>query len=197
MTSMNTLRSTSNFEGTCGIGCWISQITMNTRLYRLTLTEEESAQWWKTYMSVKKQPTVQTRRIYRWGTMWGILQTSKTSGSGSSGGAWIAENRLNVASSTHILDSVKRSQHLLPPPSIDDLWEEEVVQIDNTAEFNGLLSITGNLLEIQEWCRKHDLTTALAFLGSTERDQHVVRSGIRKEQNGALIECWKVQELPT
>lgn len=147
---------------------------MNTRLYRLTFSEKDSELWWERYTSSRSQtPPYHKRRIYRWGTMWGILQRSNTSG--SSKDVWVAENRVPAVlspslspspslPSAHVQEVVTRSQHRLPPPHVDDIWEEEVVHIDDVAEFNGLLSVTGTSTEIQAWCKKYNLDGASAFL---------------------------------
>ncbi len=90
------------------------------------------------------------RRIYRWGSMWGSLELPK--------GTWAAEKRTALSESQQgVLESVVVQTHLLPPVHVDDMWEEEVVSLAATAEYNGLVSVFGTQTAIEAWCKHADL----------------------------------------
>jgi hypothetical protein len=76
------------------------------------------------------QPNSKTvwRRVYRWGSHWGYL----TLGATPAENVWTVEKRTFLGSHTDEkgyviqLESVKQCE-LSPPPTVDDVWEEEVV----------------------------------------------------------------------
>ena len=124
-------------------------------MFRFTFSEEISSNWWKKHTATTATPDKTSaptmRRIYRWGSMWGSLELPK-------GGAWAAEKRTALSESPQgVLESVVVQTHLLPPVHVDDMWEEEVVSLVSTAEYNGLVSVFGTQTAIEAWCKHADL----------------------------------------
>lgn len=146
--------------------------------YRLTFTESVSKQWWEQFKG-NKQPFV--RRIYRWGSYWGILDLN-TSSSVSvptnmrSLRPWVTEKRVAITeTSAYILESIESCDTKTPPSHIDDCWDEECVNIENIAEYSGLLSVSGLWHDISNWCLKHNvhIPTELPTTPTLESNFHV------------------------
>lgn len=98
-----------------------------------------------------------TRRVYRWGNHTGWLnKTTKD---------WIAETRTDLFQhSTLKIESYVRSDRVAPPATVDDAWEETVV------DQKGVQCIEGTLLQLRTSDRsKQSVETVLA---------HAIRLGL-------------------
>ena len=96
-----------------------------------------------------------TQRIYRWGNSWGYLRQNR-----SWDEAWVAEQRSFITSVTteNITFLLEASTPITvqPPLTVDDMWDEEVVQ-DKNLTCNSLLSIKGSKQELIQMCKKHNI----------------------------------------
>jgi hypothetical protein len=91
-------------------------------------------------------PTI--RRTYRWGTMWGILES----------GTWKAEERKQIQTDPYILEEIIPFPNIhAPPPLVDDVWEEEIRRMGDI-EYNGAfvsVCLPGGILK--KWCSQQSL----------------------------------------
>ena len=98
------------------------------------------------------------RRIYRWEDKWGIL----------TGDAWNAEIREAVVfeGEKYLLETIHPQPIHAPPPSVDDIWEEEV-HILPYGTCGNVLTIRGTLSEIKHICSSNKIaipSTILAYI---------------------------------
>jgi hypothetical protein len=114
-------------------------------MFRLTLSNKQSDVW------VQKHPDIllskpQKCRIYRWGTMWGILDQG-----------WSVEQRilLDYPDEVGLLEYVVSCTADVPY-QVDDVWEETYFAEDSV-RMNGLVSVCLNASDLQKWCRDHDM----------------------------------------
>jgi hypothetical protein len=125
-------------------------------MYRLTV----SGPFVNTFHAKHSGKPRTTLRVYKWGDATGQFAV----GAPKWDSAWIAETRTPVAhGSTAILESVTPLACDAPPPTVDDLWEEEVVLAGPVIAGN-TLSIAGNETTLQEFVRNAgiSLPTAVA-----------------------------------
>ncbi len=111
-------------------------------MYRLTLFQIPK----NCLPSQLPEPTI--RRTYRWGTMWGIFQN----------GQWTVEKRKQIQMDSYLLEEVTQcSQVQAPPPVVDDVWDEEIVSV-NEMEYNGAtISVILPSIILKKWCSKYAL----------------------------------------
>jgi hypothetical protein len=107
-------------------------------LYRITLA------------SPRKPGTPVKRRVYRWGDMWGFL----------TGSEWVVERRTPVKGSEY-LEVVERCSIHAPPPQVDDVWDEEVILMEDGSEWNGLWSLCDDANTVSKWCSRHSIACSL------------------------------------
>ena len=120
-------------------------------MYRLTISGKPAEAFLMHTQHIK--PT--TQRIYRWGNSWGYLRQNR-----SWDEAWVAEQRSFITSVTteNITFLLEASTPITvqPPLTVDDMWDEEVVQ-DKNLTCNSLLSIKGSKQELIQMCKKHNI----------------------------------------
>ncbi len=94
-----------------------------------------------------EMPESQQRRIYRWGSHYGILSDK-----------WICETR-KIASECdeYIVYTCQPDLCDLLPMEMDDIWDEEYVSVGKHIEYNGLLSIRGDTSAILETAKLQQL----------------------------------------
>ena len=110
-------------------------------MYRLTLADNGSKHL------PTQLPVPSVRRVYRWGNLWGTLQN----------GEWSVEERKQVQVEPYILEEVTRLPLHAPPPTIDDVWDEECIRVGDM-EWNGsLLSVCLPGTILKQWCAKQGL----------------------------------------
>jgi hypothetical protein len=97
------------------------------------------------------------QRNYRWGNVWGIHNPAATHWEET----WRAEIRTTVLTDgdDQLLEQITPIACAAPPMKVDDIWEDQVMYQNNITCGN-LISITGNLLEIQELCRIYGILIA-------------------------------------
>lgn len=94
-----------------------------------------------------------TLRVYKWGDTTGHFVAGAPWDR-----AWVAEARAPVAHGpTAVLESVTPVVCDAPPPTVDDLWEEEVV-VSGSVIAGNTLSIAGNGSTLMEFVRKAGIT---------------------------------------
>lgn len=93
-------------------------------------------------------------RTYKWGDIVGTFVPGAKYEA-----AWRAERRTQVvAAADGLLESVTPLPDAAPPPTVDDVYEEEsVVAADKNCIWNRLITITGTLFEIQNTARRSGL----------------------------------------
>jgi hypothetical protein len=102
-------------------------------MYRVTYSEAISETYRRKNMLEIQEPN--KRRIYRWGTLWGMLEGNK----------WICERRVVLKQSEDcVIESCTPVSCDILPKDMDDLWEEEYIPLSKGIEFTGLVSIMGN-----------------------------------------------------
>jgi hypothetical protein len=118
-------------------------------MFRLTLSESVS----KTLSSQFTQQTPQMQRIYRWGSMWGILIHDE----------WTVEKRTPVddlSCNDRVVERIERMD-MLPPIELDDVWEEEILRLqksDVNLTYDGnLISVLGTADSLRKWCAASNL----------------------------------------
>lgn len=125
-------------------------------LFRLTLTGSAASTWISNQSKQSKQskvalPAPTTRRMYRWGTLWGIL------GGPNNPTGWMVERRTQHQSDLHLLESVERYSDISAPPSqVDDVWDEEVIAIGDV-EYTGFVSVCLPASVLHQWCIRQGL----------------------------------------
>ncbi len=114
-------------------------------MYRITYSEEIS----EGYRSKIELPEFNTkRRVYRWGTLWGILEDGK----------WICERRVPILQTAEYIVEVCTSHQCdVLPNEVDDLWEEEYVPLSKGIEYTGLLKVYGDSKTVLEILATHGL----------------------------------------
>ena len=145
-------------------------------MYRLTV----SGPFVNTFHAKHSGKPRTTLRVYKWGDATGQFAV----GAPKWDSAWIAETRTPVAhGSTAILESVTPLACDAPPPTVDDLWEEEVVLAGPVIAGN-TLSIAGNETTLQEFVRNAgiSLPTAVAEALTLLRGKDLATAG---EEPGA------------
>ena len=107
----------------------------------------------QTFRDTLKTPTT-WRRIYRWEDKWGIL----------TGDVWNTEVREAVASDEdkYLLETIHSLPIHAPPPSVDDVWEEEV-HILPYGTCGNVLTIRGTLSEIKRICSSNNIAIPRAI----------------------------------
>ncbi len=113
------------------------------------------------------QPTtaMQKRRIYRWGDMWGILGLEK--------GLWYVERRRRIHEEEGIcLESVEFMPIQAPPPSVDDVWNEEFYD-EGGHVWNGLVSVCFPSAAMIGWCSKHGFGSSAVMKILQEESQKI------------------------
>jgi hypothetical protein len=111
-------------------------------MYRLTLDREQSDAWIAKH--VPSFPASQSRRIYRWGDMWGILTKD----------VWSVEKR-HFVQANPLIERIESVNTLHAPPiTVDDVWDEEFITIQDT-EYTGLVSVCLPGPIMNQWCTKH------------------------------------------
>lgn len=97
------------------------------------------------------------RRVYRWENVWGM----------STGGfeGWSAEIRTFLSSSedTQLLEEVEIIQTPLPP-TLDDVWDEEVYILPNNIVCGNILSVRGSVDDIIRFCAQNRIVLSAKFL---------------------------------
>jgi hypothetical protein len=112
--------------------CPASVLYTNITMYRITYSKELSEQWRKTQSVTNLEPN--TRRIYRWGTMWGVMAAE----------TWSCESRTSLQDSPSFLVELYTPIRCdILPNQLDDVWEEEYFSISTQIEYNGHLIIKG------------------------------------------------------
>jgi hypothetical protein len=116
-------------------------------MFRVTYSEAISQEW---RGRVLEMPETRTRRMYRWGTHWGIL-----------GAAWSCETRQESPASTDacIVEVCTPVTVDVLPAEMDDLWEEEYVSFPKGLEYNGLVMIRGDARTVLETAVAQGLPT--------------------------------------
>ncbi len=121
-------------------------------MYNVTYNERESTAWRR---RVHDLGETQKRRIYRWGTHWGILE----------GDRWRTESRRPQATDWEpgLVEECKilADAHIVPM-EVDDLWEEEYISLTKGAgvlEYNGLVSLRGEARTVLEMAAQQGLPT--------------------------------------
>jgi hypothetical protein len=115
----------------------IPTIPTKLPMYRITCSEEIS----EGYRSKIELPEPLKRRVYRFGTLWGILEDGK----------WICERRVPILQNAeYIVEACTSHQCDVLPKEIDDLWEEEYVPLSKGIEYTGLLKVHGDYKTVLE-----------------------------------------------
>lgn len=117
-------------------------------MYCVTYSETVS-QAWAARTAPQLEP--QKRRVYRWGTHWGILGPS---------GKWICESRTQMmATDEYLVEAcVPRPMDVLPK-EMDDIWEEEYISLPKGLEYTGLVILRGDGATVLELAGLHGLPT--------------------------------------
>jgi hypothetical protein len=124
-------------------------------MYHITYSERESAAWHRRNMAAHELENPQKRRVYRWGSHWGILD----------GDRWQTESRRPCVANADWEPGLVEECRTIPdahivPMEVDDIWEEEYVSLAKGAvEYNGLVSIRGDGRTVLEMAAKHGLPT--------------------------------------
>ena len=115
-------------------------------LYRITLSGSLSEAW-----NSKHAPSggKEVQRIYRWGQNWGILSKKMNE--------WHVETREQILTSPYLLEKVTEYDIQAPPPTIDDVWEEEILKKEKVVWNGSLVSICLPGSELKSWCKKEFL----------------------------------------
>ncbi len=93
--------------------------------------------------------TALKRRIYRWGTLWGILEGEK----------WTCERRTQLQHTDECLvESCVPVQCDVLPKEVDDCWEEEYVPLSKGLEYTGLVILKGDARTVLETAGIHGLS---------------------------------------
>ncbi len=110
-------------------------------LYRITLSGSLSEAW-----NSKHAPSggKEVQRIYRWEKYWGILSKNE----------WRVETREPILTSPYLLEKVMEHDIQAPPPTIDDVWEEEILKQEKAVWNGSILSICLPGSEMKSWCKK-------------------------------------------
>ena len=123
-------------------------------MFRLTFT---SPQVNIVRSSLKTKP--QIMRVYKWGNNTGYYFPENSENWNNS---WIAETRAHVESGpNYLLEGVAGLSCVAPPPSVDDIWTEDVCVRDNIIAGN-LISIVGNAEQVNNYAVRHGITLRLA-----------------------------------
>lgn len=111
-----------------------------------------------TYFSKQLAGSRSYMRVYKWGDKTGyFLQGAKWES------AWIAEQRVLAAHAPHaLLESVTPLSIEAPPPTVDDIWEEEVVTSKNCICGN-ILTLAGTGEELLEWLDRERIALPAAI----------------------------------
>jgi hypothetical protein len=110
-------------------------------MFRVSYNSDVSREWY----SRVDLPAVKKRRVYRWGTRWGIL-----------GDGWMCEKRETIHSSETMIVEMCSSCSELPPKDVDDLWEEDYCCMKGL-EYNGLVFLKGSREEVLEVAKRQGL----------------------------------------
>lgn len=118
-------------------------------MYRLTFSEPLSRTWWSQRQARSPTPTPIQRTVYRWGTCWGYRDP--------------ADYRSVTCTTTQhstkdvLVERAEEESATLPPPQVDDVWNEEVFY-EGPAEYTGILRVTGFADELKAWCEAAELS---------------------------------------
>lgn len=106
-------------------------------MYRITYSESVSQAW----AARNTLSESQKRRVYRWGTHWGILGPDNK---------WLCESRTQMTVSVdYLVEYCAPTSMDILPKEMDDIWEEEYVSFPK-GEYTGLVILkgdTGTVLE--------------------------------------------------
>ncbi len=134
-------------------------------MYRITYSEEISHDY---RSKIELPPATLKRRVYRFGTLWGILEDGK----------WTCERRVPILQTAeYIVEACTVYQCDVLPKEVDDLWEEEYVPLSKGIEYTGLLKVYGDSKTVLEILATHGLPSlTLPALPSTPSTQTGVPS---------------------
>ncbi len=114
--------------------------------YRITLNSE-LAHTWKSKHTLSDVTTI--RRIYRWGAFWGILNLKTNE--------WTVETREALVMQPYLLEKVQFHTIQAPPPTVDDIWEEEIQSQGKTVWNGELVTVCLSGEELKKWCSQESL----------------------------------------
>jgi hypothetical protein len=106
-------------------------------MYRITYSQTIS----DAHSLNREESNISKRRIYRWGTLWGILEGEK----------WICERRIQLHhTDEYLVESCIPVQCDILPKDVDDCWEEEYIPLSKGLEYTGLVIVKGDAKSVLE-----------------------------------------------
>lgn len=113
-------------------------------MFRFTVHGSQAKAWFQTCPS---SSDLKTRRIYRWGDMWGTLDLQTLD--------WVVERRTTVQETEETcLERVEILKIQAPPTKVDDIWDEEYL-LWKEAVWNGVVSVCLPAAQLAIWCARN------------------------------------------